>query len=233
MRQFPDSVERFSQENNFEAGPPYKHFSLWEAEETRKFGPYIPVGLADGFPVPDFKTMLEEIHKLKDNFVPHRGGDSYGWESITLYGLSSTHTQAHSRYGYDNFTKHNRWTDVCDYLPTCVDYIKSLPYKEFSRVRIMKVVSGGYIIPHIDRSLHVGGALNIAINNPEGCKFYVDGKGYLPFDKSFAIFPNTGMLHSVKNDSNEDRYHFIVHGDQDGKMGEWKWNCLRKVCSES
>jgi len=228
----PIEVRKFAEANDYEALAPYNNISEWENRDTRKLGPYIPVALADNFPVPNFEKLLNEIKPLRDNFVPHRGGDGTGWEAITLYGLSSTHTQAHSRYGYQDYCKENRWTDVSEYLPACKKFIKRLPYKKFTRVRIMKVAPGGYIAPHIDRSLFVGGALNIAINNPKGCKFYVHEKGYLPFDKSYAIYPNTGMMHSVVNDSDEDRYHFIVHGEQEPVMYEYQENALRKICSQ-
>jgi len=39
-------------------------------------------------------------------------------------------------------------------------------------------------------------------------------------------------MHSVVNDSDEDRYHFIVHGEQEPVMYEYQENALRKICSQ-
>lgn len=228
----PESVLDFARKHDYEAGPPFKTLEDYKVVDTRIYGSHIPVALVPDFPPIAKEKMLKEIDKLRNNFVPHRGGDSEGWESLTLYGLSSTHTQAHHKYGYKDYCPENKWTDVCQYLPACVKYIKRLPYKKFNRVRIMKVVPGGYIRPHTDRSLWVGGALNIAINNPDDCKFYVEDHGYLPFDKSYAIFPNTGMNHSVVNNSGEDRYHFIVHGEHAPQMNKWKEQAIEITCQK-
>jgi hypothetical protein len=213
---YPGDVDKFARENNYEAASPLTNMQEYKDRVLRAEIPYIPVALSDNFPKPkNMKKLFEEAKSFRDHFVPHRsGGGSVGWESLTLYGLSSTHIAAHHKYGEDNFSEKNDWTDMARYCPKIVKYIKKLNYKELSRVRIMKLRGGGYIVPHTDRSKYVGGALNIALNNPPECKFYVEGKGYLPFDKSFAIYPNTGYVHSVLNNTKEDRYHIIVHGNQ-------------------
>ena len=60
----------------------------------------------------------------------------------------------------------------------------------------------------------------------EHCNFYLDGFGILPFHNKEApsnpriILPNIGYYHAVVNNSNEDRYHMIVHAE---KNKEW-WN---------
>jgi len=79
----------------------------------------------------------------------------------------------------------------------------------------MKLAPGGYIIPHRDSITldenHIG-PTNIALNNPEGCHFYVDEIGYLPWQQGSVIKLNLYNIHSVYNWSSEDRYHIIAHG---------------------
>jgi hypothetical protein len=230
---YPQDVLEFKKENNYPAGPPTLDFNQWKDKELRKEIPYIPAALSPNWPTPKkMQKLYAECKKYKDHFIPHRAtGQHKGWESICLWGLSSTHIASHSKYGEDNFTANNKWTDMAAYFPATVKYVKSLNYHRLSRVRIMKLRAGGFIKPHTDRDKFVGGALNISIYNPEECKFFVDGKGYLPFDKSFAIYPNTGFVHCVVNDSNEDRYHIIVHGDQPNTLAECKEESI-KLCIE-
>lgn len=227
----PKEVLEFAKENNYKAESPLTNIEQYDDQNLRTEIPYIPAALSPKWPTPkNMIKLLKEAQQFRNHFIPHRqGGGSEGWESLTLYGLSSTHIAAHSKYGEDNFSEKNKWTDMAEYCPNIVNYIKKLNYKKLSRVRIMKLVGSGYIVPHTDRSKYVGGALNIALNNPTGCKFYVEGKGYLPFDKSFAIYPNTGYVHSVYNESDEDRYHIIVHGDQNHHLGQCKRESL-EIC---
>jgi aspartyl/asparaginyl beta-hydroxylase (cupin superfamily) len=79
----------------------------------------------------------------------------------------------------------------------------------------MLLEPGGYITPHVDAHNHVFGAVNISLNNPEGCRLVTEC-GTVPFRSSgSAMFLNTSYQHAVWNDSNEDRIHMIVHGAAD------------------
>ncbi len=76
----------------------------------------------------------------------------------------------------------------------------------------MKLEAGGYIMPHTDGKGRIFGPFNIAINNPEGCQFAFKNDGIVPFKQGRGVFLDLGREHSVWNNSNEDRYHLIVHG---------------------
>ena len=58
--------------------------------------------------------------------------------------------------------------------------------------------------------------INIALNNPIGCDFVMKEWGTLPFTSGAANMIAVGYEHAVFNDSDEDRYHIIVHG----RMGQ-------------
>lgn len=167
----------------------------------------------------DFKKMHEECLTNDHLFVGHRQQDRHlsynheGWAAITLHGINANATENYEQYGFKNQDEANyHWTEVCDVFPTCVEFIKSLKYSKWDRVRIMKLSPGGYIMPHVDGPGRVFGPLNIAINNPPNCNFYFKKWGQVPFQQGSGNFLDIGNEHIVWNQSNEARYHFIVHG---------------------
>lgn len=187
--------------------------------------PFLPI---IGFENESWEEMYKEAKALSKQYVHHRASESQGWESLCIHGLSSIHTDHHTRYGY--FQRENapyKWTDVADYCPKITQFFQNkFDYVMYDRIRIMKLCAGGYIAPHRDVENYEEsriGPINIALNNPAGCKFYVDGIGYLPFKSGAVIKLNLFYKHAVYNDSNEDRYHLIVHGRM---SSSWKQKIL-------
>ena len=71
-------------------------------------------------------------------------------------------------------------------------------------------------MPHSDNKFERAfGPLNIAINNPDGCHFVFKEKGIVPFVAGTGLVLDVGNEHIVINNSNEVRYHVIVHGNYD------------------
>ena len=54
--------------------------------------------------------------------------------------------------------------------------------------------------------------LHIAINNPNGCNFVMKEYGLVPHQKGRGIFLDVGNEHCIYNNSDDYRYHIIVHG---------------------
>ena len=77
----------------------------------------------------------------------------------------------------------------------------------------MLLEPNGYIAPHIDNEKSsVAAAVNISLNNPDGCRFTTEW-GTIPFNDNGSIMMiNNHYRHSVHNDSDTDRFHIIVHG---------------------
>ena len=98
----------------------------------------------------------------------------------------------------------------------------------------MRLAPGGYIMPHSDGEGRIFGPLNIAINNPEGCNFYFESWGKVPFKQGTGFFLDIGNVHAVYNNSDETRYHFIVHGDISKNLIQMSFNQLgereKKIC---
>ena len=168
----------------------------------------------------DTELLLKECQAADDLYVDHRANDkmsSYGhngWKSLTLHGIDKHKTEHYVQYGFTTLEEANyHWTDACDRLPNLTTFLKSLPFKLFDRVRIMRLEAGGYIMPHSDNKFERAfSPLNIAINNPTGCAFIMKNGGEVPFVAGTGMVLDVGREHIVVNDSNTVRYHIIAHG---------------------
>lgn len=167
----------------------------------------------------DYSKILEEIRTVDSFFVEHRVKDkiaSYGhegWYSLTLHGIDYDKTENYDRYGFTSEKEANyHWTSVCDRLPLTMNLINCLPFTDHGRVRIMRLSPHGYIMPHTDGKGRIFGPFNFAINNPEGCEFVVEDHGVVPFKQGCGFLLDIGKKHAILNNSDEYRYHIIVHG---------------------
>ena len=156
------------------------------------------------------EKMLQEAINLKDRFVAHRDQDGIGgykhkgWQSLCIHGIDAVKTNHYDQYGYkSNEETPYKWTDIIDRCPVAYNFFKDIfPYKSYFRLRYMLLEPGGYITP-----------INIALNHPMGCKMKMkDHKGYVPFKPGSVMMLDVSNIHAYVNDSDEDRYHIIVHG---------------------
>ena len=167
----------------------------------------------------DTELLLQECQQVDHLYFNHRSQDKQsgyghlGWQSLTLHGIDKHKTEHYTKYGFNNLEEANyQWTDVCELVPNLYKFLSSLPYKLFDRVRIMRLAPGGYIMPHTDKDERAFSPLNIAINNPTECHFVFEDKGIVPFVAGTGMILDVGRKHIVVNNSNEPRYHIIVHG---------------------
>lgn len=202
-----ETIEEFAARNDFAARVPTV------ADDQIMTIPFLPI---DGLDF-DRDRALEECKALEHCFVPHRvGGSHQGWSSLCLHGISSVHIGPATKYGYTDATAPWRWTDVADRCPTLTAFFQTtFAYESYFRLRIMKLAPGGYIRPHRDTLEPENArlaAVNVAVNNPDDCHFFMDGVGKLPFAPGRAIKLNLYQIHAVWNRSSENRYHVIAHG---------------------
>jgi hypothetical protein len=167
----------------------------------------------------DQQLVAQELLAIDHLFVEHRAGDkihSYGhqgWYSLTLHGSAPHHTEHWDRYGFTSLEEANyHWTSVNSIIPYISNFVKSLPFHHHGRVRIMRLAPGGYIMPHTDGQGRIFGPYNFALTNPPGCEFYVKGYGQVPFKPGLGMFVDIGNQHALYNNSNQPRYHVIIHG---------------------
>lgn len=168
-----------------------------------------------GITVP-YKEMLLEAKNLRHRFINHRFNNGTGWYSLCIHGISSEQTDSASNYGYTDDTAPYQWTDISSLCPITTDFFKNnFHYDSYLRIRFMLLEPGGYIEPHHDSSDYRLGAINISLNNPKNCRL-VNELGTVPHSNGSIILFNTSYQHAALNDSDEDRYHIIVHGMPNG-----------------
>lgn len=176
-------------------------------------------------PIP-YQEILAEARSIRDMFIKYRTGeyDHQGWHSVSLYGLSHDKPASYDAYGFDNgeeAAKNFIWTKAADRCPITINWLKTVfPTNRFARVRFMLLEAGGYIAPHIDAPIPHIEPVNIALSNPNGCDWVWGDGSILKFSPGDVYAMNVGFEHSVRNNSNEDRYHMIVHHHD--STDEWK-----------
>ena len=172
------------------------------------------------------EEMLSEAFALIDKFSPHRSGEYShdGWESLTIHGLGWDKHENYDVYGYKkgkDASKDMVWTEIADLCPITTKWLKEIfPCKQYGRVRFMLLRAGGTIDMHNDSSMRLIENINIALNNPPGCKWIWGDGEELIMEQGGVYAMNLSYDHSVINTSNQDRMHIII-ARHDG-LDEWK-----------
>lgn len=198
VRRNRDRVYRF---------PPYHPGADFEWIRTQSKLPYLHLDI----PVPADQIQAE-LDSIAHLFVDHRDdyGQNHGWQSFCIHGKSYDATREDSHY---NDTRPHAWTrEAVDLMPNTVSFFQNhWPGTGFRRVRVMKLAAGGYIFPHVDGEQTGLQAINIAITQPKDCWFVFDQIGTVPFQVGSAFCLDIANRHAVWNQSDQDRYHIIVH----------------------
>jgi len=161
--------------------------------------------------------------------VPHRDeyAEHQGWFSFCIHGKSYNATREESHY-QDNCPY--IWTpEASKYMPTTVKYFQQWPALLFCRIRIMLLEPGGYITIHRDYDHNCLSAINIAITQPNDCAFVMENYGVVPFERGSAIWMDLSNNHVVFNNSNQRRWHIIVHQTFDSNFQNLVVNSYKKL----
>jgi hypothetical protein len=169
--------------------------------------PWLPLTL----PIPH-ESILAEIKNIESLLTVHRDdyGEHSGWKSFCIHGKSYDATRE-TEYYADN--RSCKWTEEAQALmPATVDYFKTQwPGDQFDRLRVMLLEPGGYVSIHRDYATPRLTAINIAITQPADCNFVMEKKGTVPFVPGKAFWLDISNNHTVFNNSNQNRWHIIVH----------------------
>lgn len=161
------------------------------------------------------EEIFKEAEALRDKFVEYRSSyKTHGWYSLPIIGKSSKEP-----YAWDTYYKSAKeaapdmqWTDIANQCPVTKKWLEDVyPSNSYARVRFMLLEPGGFIEPHIDTEHSVLGAINVAITNPKECFWEWEDGETLTFNPGDSYAMNLSYKHSVRNNSNENRYHLIVH----------------------
>lgn len=173
-----------------------------------------------------YQDMANEAKALRDRFVPYRSSyKTIGWYSLPIVGKSSKEP-----YAWDQYSEYNsardaafdmHFTEIADECPVTVNWLKTVyPSNSYGRVRFMLLEAGGKIEPHRDTEHSILGAVNVALTNPADCVWHWSDDTTVMFEPGDAYAMNISYEHSVINNSDEDRYHLIVHHYD--STDEWK-----------
>ena len=173
-----------------------------------------------------YEEMLEEAHRLLDKFTAHRDSEyaHKGWSSLTIHGLGWDKHESYKTYGYakgKDASKDMIWTEIADLCPVTTKWLKEVfPCNRYGRVRFMLLKAGGHISRHNDSSMKLVENINIALNNPIGCKWIWGDSEELIMEPGGVYAMNLHYDHTLINNSNTDRMHMIIarHDATDG----WK-----------
>jgi hypothetical protein len=184
-----------------------------------------------------FNDILKEAIALRSDFILYDQGSKdmhKGWHSLPLHGLGDNKTLSYPAYGYNSpieAANNMMWTTLSDKCPITVNWLKTkFPSRRFGRVRFMLLESGGYIAPHVDSEHQIVEAVNIALTNPTECIWHWGDGTELHFNPGDVYAMNLSYKHSITNNSNEDRYHMIVHHYE--PTDEWR-NLIEQAAKES
>jgi len=164
-----------------------------------------------------YEEMLREAKSLRSKFITYRQPDSENntWYSLPIIGLSSTKPYAWNVYNYKDAREAAQdvtWTDITELCPVTSHWLRNVyPSQRYGRVRFMLLEAGGSIDFHKDTEYPVLAAINIALSNHPECKWHWKDGESLAFKPGESYAMNLSYEHSVVNNSNEDRYHIIIH----------------------
>lgn len=156
--------------------------------------------------------ILNEIYNIQDMLVPHRDdyAEHQGWESFCIHGRGHDLTREDSQY--PDAPDHHWTREAKDLMPQTVKFFQtSWPGQEYQRLRVMRLRPGGYISMHADQSAPGLAPINIAITQPDQCYFVMEKHGCVPFGPGKSFWLDVSNNHAVFNDSDQDRWHIIVH----------------------
>lgn len=156
--------------------------------------------------------IQKEINHIQQYFVDHRknNNEHINWKSFCIHGKSYDSTREDSYYNDDRSFKFTK--EACQFMPNTVNFFKEFKDIEFNRIRVMQLKPKGLISVHRDYDLPgMLNPINIAITQPNNCNFVMEKFGIVPFKQGDAFMLNVANRHAVYNDSDEYRYHIIIH----------------------
>ena len=180
------------------------------------------------------KECIAEAQAVYDEgfFVDHRYGDGDGWCSAAIHSfvhedapntnLGWHHTKNPEGHGFTEETVKWGWTEIAEVAPETKRWLEDFPNKGYRRCRFMLLRPEGRIVAHNDSNVprdmkgarrNIASALNLAFYQPDNCYLRrADTKEELPFKNCTGFWFDNGVYHEAYNASDENRFHFIVHG---------------------
>ncbi|MBY0384958.1 aspartyl/asparaginyl beta-hydroxylase domain-containing protein, partial [bacterium] len=181
----------------------------------------------------NWDELKREAENLENLYVDHSSGDLKKWQALCLHGLGTEKTSDAKSYGYmggDVSTaaqEHMGWTEAALLSPQMTQFLKSLPFVEFFRVRLFKMNPGGYVGWHGDEGWngiedeidHY--TLMVAIYAPKDSAVIFDNGETFSYHKNRSALINFNRWHCATNPSDENRYMLKIHGRISKNFMDW------------
>jgi hypothetical protein len=174
--------------------------------------------------------ILREIQNIKHLCVPHRDdyAENAGWNSFCIHGQSYNATR--EDIYYDHSQPYQYTKEAIDLMPYTVQYFKDVwPHLSYQRLRVMQLKPNGYISLHKDNDISTLSPINIAITHPLDCGFVMAKYGTVPFEPGRAFVLDVSNHHTIFNNSQQDRWHIIVHQNSDDKFKDLVVKSYKKL----
>mgnify|MGYP003339585121 FL=1 len=82
---------------------------------------------------------------------------------------------------------------------------------------MLGLASGGQLGVHHDDCDGLDN-INIGVEHPEGCDFYLENSGIIPFANGRVFALDAGRRHAVINNSSTVRYHLTIYQEDDQRF---------------
>lgn len=189
--------------------------SIEQARKILRSGiPWLELDLNINADVWKQQTLEAEPH-----YVEYRDSESYLWSSCCLHGIDIDKTYTADNYGFNEFQAPYKYTDLAYKCPVITDFWKhQFPAERYTRIRFMKVASGGHIGWHNDGTIPAEIdpltsilPINLAIWHPMNCEMEIEGHGVVPWTEGKILMLNISKNHAVFNRSGKPRIHMIAN----------------------
>lgn len=174
---------------------------------------YLPLQIE--LPIDDIKAeALAVVDHMVDLDVG--GYDSGGWTGLGLYGVEESQQ---GDYGSTKSASTGRWTDVAlKHMPRTVEFFEKVwPHNRFWKIRLLGLLPGGVIGMHHDDCTGLD-QINIGIDHPQECNFYLDRAGILPFRDGSVFVTDVKRWHAVVNKGTRTRLHITVYQEDNAEF---------------
>lgn len=175
----------------------------------------------------DHRGCFEEALALADRFVVYRSDERYevtGWHGLALRALDGDPTKAAVAEGEAaNQLERYAMTDVAARCPRTMALLdRVLDWDRSRAVAFLMMTARSRIEPHCDDTCHeVMRSLNVALNMPAGCDFWIETNAdgshnpftrRAPFQPGTALLMNVARQHYLVNPTEEPRIHIVARG---------------------
>jgi hypothetical protein len=169
----------------------------------------------------DHEACLAEATALLDRFVMYTPDRRYrvrDWTGLALRAPGGDPTKVSMPMAPDSSYA---WTPVADLCPRTMEMLgRVLDLDRGAAVNFLMLDPRGEITPHSDDTTFATmRSVNIALNMPPGCQFFLDtepdGRHHrytveVPFKPGSAMLLNVARNHYVKNPANTPRIHIVA-----------------------